>query len=44
MVLVDRVPLLQLNLRVVRAGLSGNELLQIAYSVIRAAFDAHFAT
>ena len=34
-------PLLQLDLGVVRAGLRGDELLEVADGVVRAALDAH---
>lgn len=42
-VLVDRVPFLELDLGMVGARLRRDELLEIAHGVVRAALDAHFA-
>ena len=39
---MEYVPLLELDLRVIGTGLSGNETLEVADSVVRTALYAHY--
>jgi len=43
-VLIYIVPFLELDLAPIRTGLWGDELLEIAHSIVWAAFDAYFAS
>lgn len=43
MVFVDGIPFLELDLRRICSSLSSDKLLEIAYSVVRAAFDANLS-